>query len=104
MAQAITKLMKQARKMQSQMMRAQEELAQQKVEGTAGGGMVTVTLTGAGDIDTVRLRKEAVDPNDVEMLEDMILAAFRNAQEKVKEISNAALGGVTGGLNLPGLM
>lgn len=97
------KMLKQAQKMQSQLVKAQEELGKAEVEGTSGGGMVKVTLTGAGDMVALKLNKEAVDPEDVEMLEDLILAAYQNAQEKVKELSGKAMGGITGGMNLPGM-
>ncbi len=97
------KMLKQAQKMQSQLVKAQEELGKAEVEGTSGGGMVKITLTGSGDLVAVKLNKEAVDPDDVEMLEDLILAAYQNAQEKVKELSGKAMGGITGGMNLPGM-
>ncbi len=97
------KMMKQAQKMQSQLMKAQEELAKTEVEGTAGGGMVKITLTGDNNLVSVKLNKDAVDPDDVEMLEDLIVAAFKNAQEKVQEMSGKAMGGITGGMNIPGM-
>ena len=97
------KMMKQAQKMQSQLVKAQEELAKAEVEGTAGGGMVKITLTGGNDLVSIKLNKEAVDPEDVEMLEDLIVAAYQNAQEKVKEMSGKAMGGITGGMNIPGM-
>jgi nucleoid-associated protein EbfC len=96
----INKLLKQAQRLQSQMMQAQDELAKKTFEGTAGGTMVKVTLNGAGDCVAVSLNPEVVDPDDIEMLEDLIVAAFKNAQEKVKEQSNAALGGLTSGMDL----
>ena len=97
------KILKQAQKMQSQLMKAQEELAKTEVEGTAGGGMVKVTLTGSGDLRGIKLDKQVVDPDDVEMLEDLVLAAYQNAQEKVKELSGSAMNGITGGMKLPGM-
>jgi DNA-binding YbaB/EbfC family protein len=103
MAKNMAKLLKQAQKMQSQMMRAQEELGKQTVEGVAGGGMVTVTLTGASELQSLRINPEVVDPDDVEMLEDLIVAAFKNAQEKVKELSDSTMGSITGGMNMPGM-
>jgi DNA-binding YbaB/EbfC family protein len=103
MSQNINKLLKQAQKMQSQMMKAQEELAKKEIEGTAGGGMVKVLLNGSGDLQSIKLDKQAVDPDDVEMLEDLIVAAFKNAQEKIKEISSSTFSGITGGMNLPGM-
>jgi nucleoid-associated protein EbfC len=100
MSKDINKLLKQAQRLQSQMMQAQNDLAKKTFEGTAGGTMVKVTLNGAGDCVAVSLTPEVVDPDDVEMLEDLVVAAFKNAQEKVKEQSNAALGGLTSGMDL----
>jgi hypothetical protein len=100
MSNNINKLLKQAQRLQSQMVQAQNDLAKKTFEGTAGGTMVKVTLSGAGDCVAVSLNPEVVDPDDVEMLEDLIMAAFKNAQEKVKEQSNAAMGGLTSGMDL----
>ena len=100
MSKNINKILKQAQKLQSQMLQAQEDLGKKTFEGTAGGNMVKVSLTGGGDCVGVTLAPEVVDPNDVEMLEDLIVAAFKNAQEKVKEQSNAAFGGLTSGLDI----
>jgi nucleoid-associated protein EbfC len=100
MSKDINKLLKQAQRLQSQMMQAQNDLAKKTFEGTAGGTMVKVTLNGAGDCVAVSLNPEVVDPGDVEMLEDLVVAAFKNAQDKVKEQSNAALGGLTSGMDL----
>jgi DNA-binding YbaB/EbfC family protein len=104
MAKNINKMLKQAQKMQARLMKAQEDLHKESVEGSAGGGMVKVVLNGAQEIQSVSLNPEVVDPEDVEMLEDLIVAAFQNAQEKVKELSNGAMGNITSGLNIPGLM
>ena len=95
--------MKQAQKMQAQLMKAQEDLNKKEVEGTAGGGMVKVVINGAQELQSISLNPEVVDPDDVEMLEDLIIAAFNNAQEKVKELSNSAFGGLTQGMNIPGI-
>jgi hypothetical protein len=103
MSKDITKLLKQAQKMQSQVMKAQQELAAKEVEGTSGGGMVKVTMNGANDIVSVRLNKEVINPDDVEMLEDLIVAACKNAQGKVKEMSSATMGSLTSGMQIPGL-
>ena len=94
------KMMAQAQKMQQNMMKAQEELAEERVEGTAGGGMVKVTVTGQSDIVGISISPEAVDPEDVEMLEDMILAAISDAVEKSRELAQKKMGGlgVPGGL------
>lgn len=105
MAKNITKLLKQAQKMQNQMMKAQQELNSKTFEGTAGGGMVKVTMNGGSEVQSVSINKEVVDPNDIEMLEDLVLAAFSNAQEKAQEASNELMGGMNGagGMGIPGL-
>ncbi len=103
MAKNINKMLKQAQKMQSQLMKAQEDMSKKEFEGTAGGGMVKVVLNGGQEIQSVTLKPEVVDPDDVEMLEDLIIAAFQNAQEKIKETSDGMFGGITGGMNIPGL-
>jgi nucleoid-associated protein EbfC len=99
----LNKLLKQAQKMQAQVLRAQEDLKTKQVEGTAGGGMVTVTMNGGQEIVSVKINPQAVDPNDVEMLEDLVLAAFKNAQEKIQEMSSQTFGSLTSGMNIPGL-
>lgn len=96
-------LLKQAQRMQRDMLKMQEELGTQEFEGSAGGGQVTVKMNGHGDATTISLKKEVVDPNDVEMLEDLILAALRNAKENVNKASENKLGGLTGGMKIPGL-
>ena len=103
MSNQMAKLLKQAQKMQAQMTKAQADLATKTVEGVAGGGMVKVVLNGAGDLQTVSINKDVVDPADVEMLEDLVSAAFRSAQEKVKELSSSTMGDITGGLSIPGM-
>ena len=96
-------LQKMAREMQANMAKAQEELAAATVEGTAGGGAVVVVLTGTQDIKSIRIQKDAVDPNDVETLQDLVLAAFTDALKKSRELAAQRLGGVTGGLKIPGM-
>lgn len=96
-------LQKMAREMQANMAKAQEELAAATVEGTAGGGAVVVMLTGTQDIKSVKIQKDAVDPEDVETLQDLVLAAFTDALKKSRELAAQRLGGVTGGLKLPGM-
>lgn len=103
MAKNMNKLLKQAQKMQSQMMKAQEEFQKQEFEGTAGGGMVNVKINGSNELVGISIKSEVVDPDDVEMLEDLIVAAFANAQEKIKASSDSTFGAITGGLNIPGL-
>ena len=97
-------LMKQAQKMQQDMAKAQEELAEKTVEATVGGGAVTVVVTGTKEIREIHISKEAVDPDDVETLEDLVLAAVNEAMRQVDELSKNMMGGVAGGLgNIPGL-
>jgi DNA-binding YbaB/EbfC family protein len=96
-------LQKMAREMQANMAKAQEELAAAMVEGTAGGGAVVVVLTGTQDIKSIRIQKDAVDPEDVETLQDLVVAAFADALKKSRELAAQRLGGVTGGLKIPGM-
>ena len=98
------RMMQQAQQLQAQLMKAQEELANLEVEASAGGGAVTVKMNGQQAILSVKISPEVVDPDDVEMLEDMVLSAVREAQTKAQEASQKMLGGLTGGLNIPGLM
>jgi len=95
-------LQKMAREMQANMEKAQEELGQATVLGTAGGGAVTVTMTGTQECREVKISPEAVDPSDVETLQDLVLAAVSDALAKSKELAAQRLGGLTGGLKLPG--
>ena len=96
-------LQKMAREMQANMAKAQEELAAGTVEGTAGGGAVVVVLTGTQDVKSIKIQKDAVDPEDVETLQDLVLAAFTDALKKSRELAAQRLGGVTGGLKIPGM-
>ena len=96
-------LQKMAREMQANMAKAQEELAAATVEGTAGGGAVVVVLTGTQDIKSIKIQKDAVDPEDVETLQDLVLAAFTDALKKSRELAAQRLGSVTGGLKIPGM-
>lgn len=97
------KMMKQVQQMQQEMAKIQEELAQERIEATAGGGMVSVAVNGEQEVLEVTIQKEAVDPDDVEMLQDMILAAANEALRKSRDLATAKLGQVTGGLSIPGL-
>jgi nucleoid-associated protein EbfC len=99
----INKLMKQAQQMQEQMAKAQEELASETVEATAGGGLVTVRASGSGDILSISIDAKAVDPDDVELLEDLVLAAVNEALRSAQSLAQSKLGAMTGGLGLPGL-
>jgi nucleoid-associated protein EbfC len=96
-------MMKQMKKMQQQMQKAQEELKDKTVEATAGGGMVTITANGHKQILDVKINPEAVDPDDVEMLQDLVLAAINEALAKADEVIAKDMGKFTGGANLPGL-
>ena len=92
-----------AQKMQADMAKAQEELAAATVEGSAGGGAVVVVMSGTQECKQVRIKKEAVDPEDVETLEDLVRAATTDALAKSKQLAADRLGGLTGGLKLPGM-
>lgn len=91
-------LMKQAQRMQRQMEEKTAELENQTYEATAGGGVVTVTVSGKREILSIKMDPEVVDPEDIEMLEDLIVSATNEAMRKVDEASNAAMAGITGGL------
>src|SRR5699024_6998247 len=96
-------MMKQVQKMQKDMAKVQEELEEKEVEASAGGGVVTVVATGKKTIKSVEIKPEAVDPDDVEMLEDLILAATNEAIRMAEEMVNSEMGKITGGMNMPGL-
>jgi DNA-binding YbaB/EbfC family protein len=96
-------MMQQAQKLQAQLLKAQEELANMTVEASSGGGAVTVTMNGQQQILSVKISKEVVNPEDVEMLEDMVLSAVKEAQVKAQEAAAKKMGGLTGGLKIPGL-
>jgi nucleoid-associated protein EbfC len=99
----IQKMMKQAQKLQRQMMEAQEALADERVEATSGGGMVKVVADGQQNVMEIKIDPEAVDPEDVEMLEDMILAAVSEALKKSRDLAEERLGAFTKGMKIPGL-
>jgi DNA-binding YbaB/EbfC family protein len=96
-------MMKQAQKLQSQMLKLQEELAEKTVESSSGGGMVKVVANGRQQIVSIQIEKEVVDPEDVEMLQDLVLAAVNDALAKAQEMVSSEMGKLTGGLNIPGL-
>ncbi|MDE5416315.1 MAG: YbaB/EbfC family nucleoid-associated protein [Bacillaceae bacterium] len=96
-------MMKQVQKMQKQMMQAQEELKEKTVEATAGGGMVTVVASGDKRILDIKISEEVVDPDDVDMLQDLVLAAMNEALKKVDELVEQDMGKYTKGMNMPGL-
>jgi nucleoid-associated protein EbfC len=94
-------LMQQAQAMQRKLMKAQEELAAMEVSGSAGGGMVTAVVSGDGEVRSITINPEAVDPDDVEMLQDMVTAAVNDGLRKRSELEEERLGGLAGGLGLP---
>lgn len=96
-------LMRQMQQMQQRLAKIQEELANETVEGSAGGGAVSVTMTGQQKVQRVRIDPSVVDPDDVEMLQDLVLAAFNDAQTRAQQLAESRLGALTGGLKLPGL-
>lgn len=98
------KMMKQAQKMQMELAKAQDEIKDMTFEATAGGGMVKAVALGDMTIQSVTIDKDAVDPEDVEMLEDMVCAAVNEALRGINDISSTRLNAVTGGMNLPGMM
>jgi nucleoid-associated protein EbfC len=107
MGMDMNQLFQQVGQMQEQMQKAQAELANETVEATAGGGMVTVVATGSGEIKQIKIDPKAIDPNDPELLEDMILAAVNEAIRSAQTLMESKLGGLAGGalggLGLPGL-
>ena len=97
------KLMQQAKKMQEDMLRKQEKLKQKTVEISSGGGAVNVVFSGAMELMSIKIDPEVVDSDDVEMLEDLVLAAVNEGIKEVQDLTNSELGSVTGGMNLPGM-
>jgi hypothetical protein len=95
--------MQQAQQMQAKLIEIQQELAKKNVQGSAGGGMVTVTVNGRGEVMTVAVEKELLTPDEQEMLQDLIVAATNDGLRKAKELGRQEMGKLTGGLNLPGL-
>lgn len=96
-------MLKQAQKMQQDMAKMQEELMEQTVEASSGGGAVTVVVTGAKEIQELRISPEVIDVEDIEMLQDLIIAAVNEAMRKADELVSSEMGKLTGGLNIPGL-
>ncbi len=96
-------MMKQAQKLQSKMLKMQEELAARTVEASAGGGMVKVVASGRQQIVSIAIDPEVLDPEDIEMLQDLVLAAVNDALTKSQEMVSSEMGKLTGGLNIPGL-
>jgi DNA-binding YbaB/EbfC family protein len=103
LSQNFGNIMKQAKKMQERMARIQEELETKTVEATAGGGMVSVVVNGKYEIVSLKIDKDVVNPADVEMLQDLIIAAINEGIRKAQEMAAMEMSKVTGGLNIPGL-
>ncbi len=99
----MNKMMKQVQKMQQEMLKMQEELANRTVESTAGGGVVKVVASGKNELVSIEIKPEAVDPEDVEMLQDLVLAAVNEALKKAQEMINGEMARLTGGLKIPGM-
>ena len=97
-------LMKQAKRIQEEIERAQAEIAEMRVDASAGGGMVTATVTGQGELVNLKIEQEVVDPDEVEMLADLIIAAVQEAQSNAKEAAQQKLGPLAHGLGLPGML
>jgi DNA-binding YbaB/EbfC family protein len=97
-------MMKQAQKMQAKIMKIQEEMGERSVEASSGGGMVTVTANGKQEVLSIRIEPEVVDPEDVDMLQDLVAAAVNEALKKAQEMVAEEMAKVTGGMSIPGLM
>ncbi|MBW2612325.1 MAG: YbaB/EbfC family nucleoid-associated protein [Deltaproteobacteria bacterium] len=98
------KMMKQAQQLQAKMMKMQDDLAEKTVEATSGGGMIKVVANGKQQVVSITIEKEVVDPEDVEMLQDLVLAAVNDALNRSQEMVSGAMSKLTGGMNIPGLM
>lgn len=96
-------LMKQAQKMQMEMQKAQKELEEKTFEGRAGGGAVRIEMNGKKELTAVEIQPDVADPDDIEMLQDLIMAAFNQATGKVDEETQSTMGGITGGMKIPGM-
>ncbi len=103
MSKGLAQIMKQAQMMQQKMAKLQEEAAQKTAEATVGGGMITAVVNGKNQLLSLTIKKEAVDPEDVEMLQDMVMAAVNEALVKVQGELAEQMGKITGGLSIPGL-
>ncbi len=98
------KMLKQAQKIQQDMARLQEELKEKTVEASVGGGVVEVTVSGKQELLAIKIKPEVVDPDDIEMLQDLVLAAVNEGLKKSQEMAAAEMAKITGGLNIPGLL
>ena len=100
----MNKMLKQAQKMQKELLKAQEETKNQAVTTTSGGGMVEVTMNGNFDLTSLKIDPKAVDPSDVEMLQDMIVSAINDAKTQLESKNQESMSAITGGMKIPGLM
>lgn len=99
----IAKMLKQAQQMQAKLAETQAELAEKTIEASVGGGKVKVVATGAGDVVSIKIDPQVVDPQDVEMLEDLVLSGVKQAIEDAKKMAGSEMGKLTAGLNIPGM-
>jgi DNA-binding YbaB/EbfC family protein len=104
LAQNFSTIIKQAQQMQKKMMQLQEELAAKTVEASSGGGMVTAVVNGKHELVSLKIEKDVVNPDDIEMLQDLIVAAVNEAVRKAQEMATAEMSKITGGLNVPGMI
>ena len=104
MGMNINKMMKEAQALQAKMLKAQEELGNEVVEATAGGGAIKVTITGHLQVQSVEISPDVVDPEDTEMLQDLVLSAVNEAIGKAQELAQKRMGALTGGMKIPGLL
>ncbi|MFA7684811.1 MAG: YbaB/EbfC family nucleoid-associated protein [Syntrophales bacterium] len=103
MMQNMNNIMKQAKKIQERISKIQEEMEKRTVEATAGGGMVSVVINGKNELLSLKIEKDVVDPEDVEMLQDLVMAAVNEGMRKAQEMVASEMGKVTGGFNIPGM-
>jgi DNA-binding YbaB/EbfC family protein len=103
MAKGLGNIMKQAQQMQAKMARVQQELEKREIEATAGGGMVSAKVNGKQELLSLQIEKDVVDPEDVEMLQDLVMAAVNEAIKQSQKMIQEEMGKVTGGMNIPGL-
>lgn len=99
----MNQMMKQVKKMQEQMLKAQEELGSKTIEGSSGGGVVTVQVNGHKKVLSIQIKPEAVDPEDIEMLQDLVITAVNDALTQADDLANNDMGKFTGGMKIPGL-
>ena len=104
MKKNLGQILKQAQKVQAQIAKTQKELEQKTVEASAGGGMVTAVANGSNQVVSIKIEPDVVDPNDIEMLQDLVIAAVTEALRRVQEMTQSEMAKITGGMGIPGLM